>query len=664
MQFDSLAEAASHGMALAWHAARAPEREALVIGDSCLTFAELNAAANRFARYLQAHLDPGDGLAIISRNRREFPEAYFAGLRIGACLTPINWHLTADEMAYIIEDCRARAVLVDDELGTVARDLLPAIAHLDARIATGDAAPGYLRFDDVCGGQSAADIPAPLLGRQMLYTSGTTGRPKGVVRSPRGTFRHARRHNLPDHARVLCTGPLYHAAPLAQNLVQPLQQGKTVVVMERFDAEQALALIERHGITHSHMVATMFHRMLALPEDVRGRYDVSSIETIWHGAAPTPVHVKRAMIEWLGNKIDEYYAATETGGTEISAAEWLSRPGSVGRAEEGQEIAILDEAGNRLPPGEIGTIYFDAERSGGFHYHGDEQKTRSAYRGSLYTLGDQGYLDQDGYLFLTGRSAELIISGGVNIYPAEIDAVLLMHAAVQDAAVVGVPNEEFGEEVKAVVEAKPGAEPGDALGAELIAFCRERLAHYKCPKSVDFVERLPRSDAGKVFRKRVRDAYWGGVATAVLGVLAALALAALAVDFFYCPCGRLPGGWLLGERVEQPLTDWSFANDVPLCQVQVETGPLPHSVNLNCMASGGKLYLSCAGCDGKVWSSAALAHPEAQLRLAGKVYPVRLTRVDDPAELDAAWRARAQKTGRGLDAPREDGWWSFRAESR
>lgn len=496
-------------MGPAWHARHTPQKNAVVLGNDLLTFSDLNASANRLARGLRAAgIVAGESLAIVCRNRIEFPIAYFAAQRIGVRITPVNWHLTADEVAYILDDCGASAVIMDIALAEVAEAIADRVPRLKAALCAGGEVAGFTDLKQFCRAFSETDIEEPVFGPQMLYTSGTTGRPKGVIRKPHGVGSKARRHFLPDHARVLCTGPLYHAAPLSQNMVQPITQGKTVVIMEKFDAEETLRLIERHRITHSHMVATMFHRMLSLPSDIRHKYDLSSLETIWHGAAPTPVHVKHAMIEWLGPKLDEYYAATETGGTEITSEEWLRKPGSVGLPEEGQEISILDEQGQVLPAGQVGTVYFSAARSGGFSYHGDEAKTRSAYKGDRYTLGDQGYLDEDGYLFLTGRSAEVIISGGVNIYPAEVDAILLMHPAVQDAAVVGVPNEEFGEEVKAVVELKSLAEVSLSLADELMAFCRARLAHFKCPRSIDFVDELPRSDAGKVFRRRVRDRYW------------------------------------------------------------------------------------------------------------------------------------------------------------
>jgi long-chain acyl-CoA synthetase len=296
------------------------------------------------------------------------------------------------------------------------------------------------------------------------------------------------------------------------NLNLPLSAGVGVVLMDRWDAEETLRLIERHKVTHTHLVATMFHRLLALPEEIRSRYDISSLDYVVHGAAPTPVHVKRAVIEWLGPIVYEYYAATEGGGTFITPQEWLEKPGSVGRPNPGRVVEILDDEGQLLPTGEIGTVYFNTPDEGGFEYFKAPEKTAASYHGGgrRFTLGDHGYVDEDGYVFLTGRTSELIISGGVNIYPAEVDAVLLMHPAVADAATVGVPNEEWGEEVKAVVQLAAGQPASSALADELLQFCRERLAHMKCPRSIDFDPELPRSDAGKIVRRRVRDRYWAG----------------------------------------------------------------------------------------------------------------------------------------------------------
>ena len=277
--------------------------------------------------------------------------------------------------------------------------------------------------------------------------------------------------------------------------------------MDGWEPEETLRLIERYRITHTHMVPTMFHRLLALPDEVKRKYDTSSLRVVLHGAAPCPVAVKAGLIEWLGPVVYEYYAATEGGGTFVDSEEWLRKPGTVGKPVDPELIHILDSDGNQLPIGEVGTVYMRAPNRGRFSYYKDDAKTASSYRGNYFTLGDHGYLDEDGYLFLTGRSAELIISGGVNIYPAEVDAVLLTHPAVADAGTIGIPNLEWGEEVKAVVELKPDSQPSASLAAELMQWCRDRLAHYKCPRSVDFVAELPRHDNGKLYRRKLRELY-------------------------------------------------------------------------------------------------------------------------------------------------------------
>jgi long-chain acyl-CoA synthetase len=352
----------------------------------------------------------------------------------------------------------------------------------------------------------------PVLGGTMLYTSGTTGRPKGVYRRrppPAHLGAPVMRAAAVDPTRdlALCTGPLYHAAPLAFNLALPLLLGMPVLLMERFDAEETLRLVETHRVTHTHMVPTMFHRLLALPEAVRARYDLSSLRFVLHGAAPCPVHVKQALLEWLGPVVYEYYAATEGGGTFIGPKEWLERPGSVGRPVDGEQLVVLDGEGKELPPGQVGTVYIRAPEVGRFEYFKAPEKTDGAYRGDLFTMGDLGYFDEDGYLFLTGRSAELIISGGVNVYPAEVDAVLLMHPAVADAATVGVPDPEWGESVRAVVRLEPGYARGPELAERLREHCRAHLAGYKCPRGIDFAEALPRNEAGKLQRHKLRERY-------------------------------------------------------------------------------------------------------------------------------------------------------------
>jgi len=312
----------------------------------------------------------------------------------------------------------------------------------------------------------------------------------------------------------LCTGPLYHAAPLAFSLAAPLNAGVGVVLMDEWSADETLRLIEQHSITHSHMVPTMFHRLLSLPPAVREAADVSSLQLVLHGAAPCPVAVKQAIIDWWGPVLFEYYAATEGLGTWVTSEQWLERPGTVGPSPTPGFVRILSDEGRDLAPGEIGRIYLQSPAGARFDYYKDPAKTESSFDGEHFTLGDVGYLDEDGWLFLTDRSANLIISGGVNVYPAEVEAELLGHAAVGDAAVIGVPDDDWGEIVVAVVEPQPDVDPTDALAAELVAFCRDRLAHYKCPRRVDFTEALPRHDNGKLYKRLLRDQYREAAAAA------------------------------------------------------------------------------------------------------------------------------------------------------
>ena len=364
---------------------------------------------------------------------------------------------------------------------------------------------GFASYDTLVARESGANINDPIIGSQMLYTSGTTGHPKGVYRgsAPAASslfskmVETARFNNATDLAVV--TGPLYHAAPLSLNLLLPLSAGVGAMLMDKWDAEEMLRLVDKHRITHTHVVPTMLHRILLLPPEVRAKYDLSTLRWILHGAAPCPVHVKRETIEWLGPVVFEYYGATEGGGVFVHPDEWLEKPGSVGRPTEGVVLQIQDEDGKELPRREIGTVYFKAP-----------EKTASVYRGDFFTMGDMGYVDEDGFLFLTGRSAEVIISGGVNIYPAEIDQEILQHPSVKDVATVGVPNKDWGEEVKAVVQLNEGYEPNEALAKDILDFVATRLAAYKRPRSVDFADDLPRLTTGKIVRRTVRDRYWQG----------------------------------------------------------------------------------------------------------------------------------------------------------
>lgn len=507
------AAAAATATSLALWARAIPDLVAVSAPTGDRTFAELNENICRAARALRSRgLAAGDAVAVVLSNRAEFAEVVHACLRAGLRYTPINWHLTADEIAYIVDDCGAKALVGDAAFGDVLERAAADCPAAVIRWSVGGRIAGFDPYEEVVGGESGSDLEDPVLGNRMLYTSGTTGRPKGVLRPPLYSTGLTALTDAPGYEAGtgqlnLCTGPLYHGGPLIYSLLMPLSQGVGVVLMERWDASVALGLIEQRRITHTHMVPTMFHRLLRLPEDVRRSADVASMRYIVHGAAPCTIETKQAMIEWFGPILWEYFAATEGAGASIGPEEWLARPGSVGRPPTPDHVAILDADGRECPPGVAGYIAIKRVEGADFEYFGDPAKTAAARRGDHFSIGDIGYLDPDGYLFVTDRNAEVIVSGGVNIYPAEVEAVLLTHPAVDDVAVIGVANDEFGEEVKAVIETATGAEAGPGLADELVSFCRERLAHFKCPRTVEVIDRLPRGDNGKLYRNELRDRY-------------------------------------------------------------------------------------------------------------------------------------------------------------
>ena len=497
-------------------AAQDPSRAAVIDGrtGAVLTFGELNDRSTRFGHALRAlGAEPGSHVAVLMENRNEFYEVCWAAQRIGVYYSAINSHLNADEVAYIVDDCGAGVLVVGDGMAEVAAALLDRCPAVRARVSVGPL-PGHLPYAELLATAPDGPIPDEREGERMLYSSGTTGRPKGVKRPMAGgvpgtpllvSSLLAERLQLGPGSVFLVPAPLYHAAPIGFSMgAQRL--GATIVITGRFDAEETLALIERYRATQALFVPTNFVRMLRLPAEVRARYDVSSMVAALHGAAPCPVEVKRSMIEWWGPVIQEYYAGTEGAGmTAIDSAEWLAHPGSVGTPLYG-EVHIVDEAGMELPPGEVGGVYF----SGGvqFEYHNDGAKTAASYLPNGWnTLGDIGYVTPEGYLYLTDRRAFMIISGGVNIYPQEAENVLAAHPAVADVAVFGIPDEEMGEQVKAVVEPVDPTSAGPTLAAELIAYARERLAAYKCPRSIDFRAALPRADNGKLYKQVLRAEY-------------------------------------------------------------------------------------------------------------------------------------------------------------
>lgn len=514
MTFESLDDALAHGMALAFHAALRPDKLAVATRYGDRSFSELNDRVNQLTRLLRAHdVRAGDAIALVTKNRPEFVEVYYAAMRTGVRVTPVNWHLTGAEAGYVIDNCEAKALIYDAALGTAAEAAQQA-RNCSLRLSVGGPIPGFVDLDGARAEFSVADISDPQRGSSMLYTSGTTGQPKGVYRREQPLQRsdsQQRAAGDPETDRNLCTGPAYHAAPLVFNVVSPLNAGVGIVMMDSWDAEETLRLIEEYAITHTHMVATMFHRLLGLPDEVRSAYDLSSLKFVIHGAAPCPIHVKRAIIEWFGPIVFEYYAATEGGNNFlIDSQTWLQKPGSVGRAPDPESTRILDDDGIDVVQGETGGIYFRAPEVGRFEYFKAQEKTAESYRGDWFTLGDMGHFDEDGFLFLSGRSAETIISGGVNIYPQEIDAELLKHPMVVDVCTVGVPSEEWGEEVKSVVQLKPEASASKELAESIMAFARDRLPGFKCPRSVDFADDLPRLPSGKIQRRYVRAPYWEG----------------------------------------------------------------------------------------------------------------------------------------------------------
>ncbi|MCB5170003.1 acyl-CoA synthetase [Streptomyces bambusae] len=482
----------------------------------------LLADVNRMVHGLRAAgMTRGDAFAVVLPNGIEFFTAYLAASQAGFYLVPVNHHLVGPEIAWIVADSGAKVLIAHErfaDAATAAADEagLPP-GHRYAVASAGATPAGFLPYGALLDGQPAGLPSDRTLGWVMNYTSGTTGRPRGIRRPLQG--------KPPEEAHLggflgifgirpfdgnvhLVCSPLYHTAVL-QFAGASLHIGHPLVLMDKWTPEEMLRLIDGHRCTHTHMVPTQFHRLLALPEVTRTAYDVSSMRHAIHGAAPCPDHVKRAMIEWWGSCVEEYYAASEGGGAFATAEDWLKKPGTVGRAWPISELAVFDDDGNRLGPGEVGTVYMKMS-TGGFSYHKDEGKTRKNRIGDFFTVGDLGVLDEEGYLFLRDRKIDMIISGGVNIYPAEIEAALLTHPAVADAAAFGIPHADWGEEVKAVVEPAEGFTPGEPLAAEILAHCARQLAGYKRPKTVDFTAVMPRDPNGKLYKRRLRDPYWEG----------------------------------------------------------------------------------------------------------------------------------------------------------
>ena len=513
-------------------AQRLGDAPALVDERGTTSWRDLNARVNQLiAAFGRAGLEPEDTIAILSENSREVFECIAAATHCGLRYVPVNWHWVAEEVAYVLDNSDARVLIAGERFGPLAAEVTaradcPALA---AAVAVG-APPleGFLAYEDWLAESSDAEPQGSALGGPMFYTSGTTGRPKGVVSSSfsgpdkpvalmsliGGAITHTLA--LPADGRTLLVGPIYHSAQWAFAFL-PLLAGNAVVMRHRFDAEETLRLIDEHAITNTHLVPTQFVRMLRLDDATRAAFRGDSLAVVWHGAAPCAPNVKRAMIEWWGPKISEYYGSTESAiVSAISAEEWLAHPGSLGRPLDNVEIRVVKEDGSPAAPGEEGQLYFRSQMGSDFAYHKDPEKTDSAHlEPGVFTVGDIGYLDEAGYLYMSDRKIDMIISGGVNIYPAEIEAVLVSHPAVADAAVFGVPNEEYGEEVKAAVELAEGQAASDGLAEALREHCREHLAGYKVPRSVDFEDALPRHPTGKLYKRLLRDEYWKGRASRI-----------------------------------------------------------------------------------------------------------------------------------------------------
>jgi fatty-acyl-CoA synthase len=513
-------------MTPAWHAAHDPQAPAVIMGSSgeTVSYAQLDDRSRRFASALRSRgVSPGDHIAILMENNARYLEVAWAAQRSGLYYTAINSHLRQAEVQYIIDDCGAVALVTTEAMADVAAGL--DLSRIRVRVTAGGPVPGFDPYDDLIAAANPLEPGSEQEGREMLYSSGTTGRPKGVRKTlPRTPMGDPSAAPVQVAAGIgamgggpnsvyLSPAPLYHSAPLVWSMSMQ-RLGAAVVVMERFDPRSCLEVIQRYGVTHAQFVPTMFVRLLRLPPQERAAYDVSSLQLVVHAAAPCPIPVKRQMIEWWGPIIHEYYSGTEDiGSSHITSEEWLAHPGSVGRPRD--ECHIVGDDGKDVPTGQAGVIYFSGGRP--FEYHKDPDKTAAATNDRGWrTLGDIGYLDDDGYLYLTDRQAHMIISGGVNIYPQEAENVLAAHPAVADVAVIGVPDEEMGEAVKAVVQPTDPTAVGAQLESDLLAYCRAELAGYKCPRSVDFVTELPRDDNGKLYKRVLRERYWEGHDSLVL----------------------------------------------------------------------------------------------------------------------------------------------------
>jgi len=506
----------SHPSAVAEHD---PDRAAIVMAATgeTVTFGALDARVNQLSHLMRARgVERGQGIAILMENHPRFLEVAWTAQSAGLYYTAINRHLTVEEITHIVRDCGATVLVSSAQLAPVADAVRREVEEqITTSLMVDGTVEGWESYEGATGAQPTTPIADACEGDFMLYSSGTTGRPKGIKRplpyDPLGTgfgvtlgVAHVRQFGLDDGCVYLSPAPLYHSAPLGWCMIAQ-RVGATVVIMERFDPAAFLESIGRYHVTHTQVVPTMFVRMLKLPEAERTAYPLEGLQAVVHAAAPCPPDVKRQMIEWLGPIVFEYYSSTEgVGGTFIDSAEWLTHPGSVGRPMRGA-AHVLDDDGNELGTGEVGTLWFEGAT---FEYHNDPEKTAAAKNDKGWgTVGDIGYIDEEGYVYLTDRKSFMIISGGVNIYPQEIENALVLHPKVADVAVFGVPSAEFGEDVKAVVQPARWSDAGPELAAELQEFCRNRLAGFKCPRSIDFERELPRLETGKLYKASLRDRY-------------------------------------------------------------------------------------------------------------------------------------------------------------
>ena len=497
------------------------DEAALVDERGQTSWGELDTRVNRLIHAMRgAGLEAGDIIAVFAGNCREYYEIMAAAGHAGIVYVPVNWHFTTEELQYVVDDAGCRMLFVEDQFLPIAQSVSHSGGADLPRVAIRSEAQQMHSYEQFMASGAADEPQDQSLGGPMFYTSGTTGRPKGVRSSGTGQISPLEvmemmsaglsgMLSIPGDGATLLCGPVYHSAQWAFSYL-PLMTGSQVVMRHRFDAAECLEIIDQQQITNVHLVPTQFRRMLNLPEQDRAAFGGDSLQVVWHGAAPCPPEVKRQMIQWWGPVINEYYGSTEGSiVTTATSQDWLDRPGTVGKPSPMVEIRIIGDSGEPVPQGESGEIYVKNLMGTDFEYHNEPQKTADVHlEPGVFTFGDIGYFDQDGYLYLSDRKIDMIISGGVNIYPAEIEGVLAAHPGVADVAVFGVPDEEFGEEVKAAVQPASSAVPGDDLVRELQAHSRAHLAGYKTPKSFDFVDDMPRHETGKLYKRKLRDPYW------------------------------------------------------------------------------------------------------------------------------------------------------------